>query len=303
MSETARGVLGANLSLLGAIVIWGSFFPLMAKLLQTWDPYSNAAGRAALGALALLAMATARHGTSVFRTRLPWRRVLALAVFGIASFNILMTLGVAIAGPISASIVATTGPVSAAVLGRVLYKSRIRPIIVVAATLAMAGGVCVAMGRGGTIADLRGGELLVLGASVSWLWYSMRINEWLADVPHLQATAITYLVAAVVLVLAVGAIGALGLHPLSIDLSAGSIALMVTVSLSATAIAVVLWLRGVKRLGVTVGAAYGNLVPVITVAAAAPFGIVPHALELVGGGIVIVGVMLAQWGTRRGNPL
>jgi drug/metabolite transporter (DMT)-like permease len=294
----AAGPLGANLSLLGAIAIWGSFFPLMAILLKTWDPLSNAAGRALLGAIVLSMMAGARHGWGGLPAGLPWRRVALLAVFGIVAFNVLMTLGVATAGPISAAIVATTGPVSAAVLSRIVYKTRIRPVIGIAALLAVLGGVCVAAGRGAGLGDIRGGELFVLGASVAWLWYSMRINEWLADVPPLQATAITYLVASAILVTAVALLGAFDLRPLRIDLSWGSIALMVTVAVSATSVAVVLWLRGVKRLGVTVGAAYGNLVPVIAVLAALPFGIVPHRLELVGGGIVILGVVLAQWGTR-----
>ena len=93
MAKGAGGVVRANLSLLGSIAIWGSFFPLLAHLLETWDPYSNAAARALLGALVLLALAVARHGVRIARTRWPWKRVLALAGCGIVGFNLLMTLG------------------------------------------------------------------------------------------------------------------------------------------------------------------------------------------------------------------
>lgn len=294
--DGARGVVRANLSFLGAIAIWGSFFPLMSHLLETWDPYSNAAARAVLGTLVLGALTMARHGVHAFAVRLPWRRVAALAVFGVVGFNLLMTLGIAHSGPISASIVATTGPISAAVLGRILYGRRIRPVLFLAAALAVAGGVSVALARGGGLVDLRGGELLVLAASIAWMWYSMRFGEWLGHVPQTQAATVTYGLGAIVLVLAVAVLGALGVTPLRIDLSAESMGLMVLVAVTSTAAAVLLWLDGVRRIGVTIGAAYGNLVPVVAVATAALFGIVPRPLELLGGLVVIAAVVLAQVG-------
>lgn len=295
-ADGARPRLVANLSLLGAIGIWGSFFPLLAYLLRTWDPYSNAAARAFLGALVLVALAVLRHGARGFTLRLPWRRVVVLAVFGIAIFNVFMTLGVAHAGPISASIVAATGPVSAAVLARILYKRRIRPVIVVGAILAVAGGVCVALARGGDAGDLRGGELLVFAGSVAWLWYSMRFNDWLGELPRLQATAVTYLVAAAILVGGTLVFHVVGGGAPRIDLSPESLGLLAFLALSSTAVAVLLWLHGVARLGVAVGAAYGNLVPLVTVAGAALFGIAPRPLEIAGGLVVIAGVVLAQLG-------
>jgi drug/metabolite transporter (DMT)-like permease len=299
MERSAIGrALAANASLAGAIAIWGSFFPLLAYLLETWDPYSNAAGRALLGSGVLGLVALARHGRRMFAVALPWRRIVPLALFGVVAFNLMMTLGVANAGPISASIVASTGPVAAAVLARVLYRRPIRPAIAVAAAMAVAGGVCVALARGGELADLRGGELLVLGASVAWLWYSMRFNDWLGGLPTFYVTWVIYAVGAVVLTVAVLVLAAFGISPLTIDTSAESVGLMVLVAATSTAAAVLLWLYGVGRLGVGVGAAYGNLVPVVTVAGAALFGIAPRPLELIGGVIVIAGVVVAQSGER-----
>ncbi|MGH6718235.1 MAG: DMT family transporter [Alphaproteobacteria bacterium] len=290
--------LVANGSLLGAIAIWGSFFPLLAYLLETWDPYSNAAGRALLGSGVLGLFALARHGRRVFAQPLPWRRIVPLALFGVVAFNLLMTLGVAHAGPISAAIVAATGPVSAAVLARVLYRQPIRPAVAVAAVMAVAGGACVALAHGGDMADLRGGELLVFGASVAWLWYSMRFNDWLGGLPTFYVTAATYAVGAAILTVAVLVLGAFGITEPMIDTSAESLGLMALVALTSTAVAVLLWLHGVGRLGVAVGAAYGNLVPVVTVAGAALFGITPRPLEVIGGLIVIAGVVVAQSGGK-----
>ncbi|MBM3585834.1 MAG: DMT family transporter [Alphaproteobacteria bacterium] len=296
--EGARGAMRANLCLIGSIAIWGSFFPLLAHLLETWDPYSNAAGRAALGAAVLAIMASMRRSPRPLATPLPWRRIVLLGVVGVAGFNLFMTLGIAHSGPISASIVATTGPISAAVLGRTLYGRRIAPIVGVAAALAVAGGLCVALAHGEGWDDLRGGELLVFAASVSWMWYSMRFGEWLGHVPQTVATAMTYGVGAVMLIVAALVLGALGVSPLRIDTGVESLGLMLVVAVSSTAVAVMLWLSGVARLGVTVGAAYGNLVPVVAVATAWATGTVPRGLELIGGLVVIAGVALTQLGPR-----
>jgi drug/metabolite transporter (DMT)-like permease len=295
--EAARGAVRANLCLMGSIAIWGSFFPLLAHLLETWDPYSNAAGRAALGAVVLAIMAGMRGSPRPRATApLPWRRIVLLGVVGVAGFNLFMTLGIAHSGPISASIVATTGPISAAVLGRILYGRRIAPIVGIAAALAVAGGLCVALAHGEGWDDLRGGELLVFAASVSWMWYSMRFGEWLGHVPQTLATAMTYGVGAALLIVAALVLGALGISPLRVDTGLESLGLMLVVAVSSTAIAVLLWLSGVARLGVTVGAAYGNLVPVVAVATAWATGTVPRGLELIGGLVVIAGVALTQFG-------
>lgn len=85
----------ATASLLGAVTIWGTFFPLVAVLLRTWDPLPNSAVRLVTGAAVLVPVLVARHGFRALLGPLPWRRVLALSVVGIAGYNLTMTWGVA----------------------------------------------------------------------------------------------------------------------------------------------------------------------------------------------------------------
>jgi drug/metabolite transporter (DMT)-like permease len=293
------GAMVATASLLGAVAIWGTFFPLVAILLRTWDPLPNSAVRLVTGAAVLVLVLVARHGFRALLGPLPWRRVLALSFVGIAGYNLTMTWGVAWSGPISASIVATAGPVIAALMQRAMYGTRLSRKVLLAATLAVAGGVCVALAGGGGLGDLRGGEILILAASATWLWYSMRMQDWFPGEAQERLTAVTYVVGSLGVSLAAILVGGLDLGPSRVDLSTNSLLLILGVGVSSTAIAVTLWLKGVARLGITVAAVWGNLVPFVTVLSSAALGIAPRPFEIVGGLVVIAGVVLVQRGGRK----
>jgi drug/metabolite transporter (DMT)-like permease len=293
-----RAPFVAHASLFGAAMIWGSFFPLIAVLLRTWDPYANAAGRSVFAAAVLAAILLVRNGPSAFRGPFPWRRLAILALIGVAGFNICTSLGVAHAGPVSAALVATTNPVCAAFLAWAMQGAVPRRGVFVAAAFAVAGGVIVAMAREDDT-EFRGGEILILAASVAWLWYSIKVSAWFGDRPQAQVMALTYGLSAVYLVLLTPLLGLAGISTLEIDTSAQSLGLMLLVAVSSVALAVNLWLYGVRRLGVTVAAIYGNLVPVFAILVAIPLGTTPRTLEIVGGAVILVGVLIVQLGARR----
>src|SRR5207247_2383938 len=75
------------------------------------------------------------------------------------------------------------------------------------------------------------------------------------------------------------------------------LALLVFVTLGATLTGVVCWNFAVGRLGVIIATLYLNLLPVIGMITAAAIGRPPTAMQLIGGGIVNVG--LAQLQLRR----
>jgi len=75
------------------------------------------------------------------------------------------------------------------------------------------------------------------------------------------------------------------------------LSLLAFVTLGSTLIGIVCWNIAVARLGVIIASLYLNLLPVIGMITAAVIGRPPTAMQLVGGGIVIVG--LAQLQLRR----
>jgi drug/metabolite transporter (DMT)-like permease len=186
--------------------------------------------------------------------------------------------------------------VIAAPMQRAIYRTRLSREVLVAAALAVAGGVRAALAGG--LGDLRGGESLILAASATWLWYSMRMQDRFPGEAQERLTAVTYVVGSLGVSLAAFLVGGLDLGPSRVDLSAGPLLLILGVGVSSTAIAVTLWLEGVARLGITVAAVWGNPVPFVTVLSSAALGIAPRPFEIVGGLVVIAGVVLVRRGGR-----
>ncbi len=86
--------------------------------------------------------------------------------------------------------------------------------------ISTAGGVFAVFAGGGTVAEFRGGEILMVVANVIWTWYSMMAQRWLAGYSQLQITALTILTGLVGVFGVLAAVGAAGLVQLRVDLSA-----------------------------------------------------------------------------------
>ena len=110
-----RGLVIANLGLLTMIFFWGSFFPVVERVLQGWDPLSATAGRHVTAALALTVVALLTERRLPFRRDLPWGRLLLLAVIGFVLSSICMSMSVELSGGVGAAVVSATNPISAAI--------------------------------------------------------------------------------------------------------------------------------------------------------------------------------------------
>ena len=86
----------------------------------------------------------------------------------------------------------------------------------------------------------------------------------------------------------------------SMTLSAKSLPLVLFAGLFASALAPGLWIHGLQRLGAEKTAVLMNLVPLFTaVLAIGLLGETLHLYHAVGGGLILLGIALAQWQPAR----
>jgi drug/metabolite transporter (DMT)-like permease len=165
-----------------------------------------------------------------------------------------------------------------------------------ALALAVAGGLLVRFsGSGvGLRPDLRGGELLLVLGAGCWAWYSLACQRWLVGMSQLRITAVTFLPGTLFLALAYVAATGLGLTRTSTVRLAPDLALVTWAAVSASCAGVLLWHRGVSRLGLPMCALYLNTVPFVSVLVTIAFGVVPTWLQVLGGLFVVAGVLQAQ---------
>lgn len=287
-------LLAGGGSLVNAMV-WGSMVPLTALLLAAFDPYVLATARY-LVALPFLWLLVVWRGENPFVAGAPAWRVMALGS-GMAAFSILYTVGIGLSNPITASVILTCGPIVASIMTRVLLKTPFDRALLVALPLTVTGAIVVVLGTPGRSADgmgFRGGELLLVLAQTCWHWYTIKAQLWLRHLGQIRLSAVTSTAAAIWLGVLLAGLAAIGAVPSWSWPGLDMILLLVWVSVSGVAFAIVLWNYSASVLGVPVAALYLNLQPFFAALTAAAIGVSPTWLQILGGLIVLAGVLYIQ---------
>ena len=286
-------------------ILWGTMVPTITHLLKTWDPLFLAAlrylggGPALLPALWLMRPAA---GTQTARQVAQWRLGL-LGIIGVGAYAGLYTLGVAHANPITAAILSAASPAVATVTDRVIFGRRLDRRMIPGLLLAMGGCVLatVDFSRAGSPFDLRGGEILILAAFACWSWYSSAAQRWLDGWSQLRISSTTMTIGGValtVIYLIVAAFGGVSFPPPAPPTTTDWLVLVWLV-LVLVSIGVLLWNFGVKRSGVVTASLYLNLTPIVAILILALGGTAPNTQQVIGGGMVILGILWAELATIR----
>ena len=283
------------------MALWGSVIPLLSHLLERWDPYLLTVLRNLLAVPVVWLLLWMLERRQTLPVSVGWPRLLMLGT-ALMAHGYLYTLGIAWSNVITAAVISACSPLTAGLVGWLVFRTPPSRPERLAVVLAIVGGlVAVIDWTSGPVPRLalRGGELLILAASVSWAWYSMASQRWLAGVSQLRITGLTLAASAALMsmgyVLLLTAGVATG-PPAVLAADAGLIAFAV---LGPVVGGLFLWNYGVSRLGVLVASMYTNFIPVVAIGIGIAMGTDARPGQLVGGLLVIAGVVQAQ--LRRRN--
>lgn len=138
------------------------------------------------------------------------------------------------------------------------------------------------------------GELMMLAAAASYALYGVLTKRWSIPLPNWQSLYMQIIFGVVLLLPNF-------LLTENVSLNAGNIPLVLFAGIPASIIAPFVWILGVMRLGASKAALFMNLTPVFTAVIAIVFLHEPlHSYHIIGGGITLIGVFLAQ---RLQKPL
>lgn len=138
------------------------------------------------------------------------------------------------------------------------------------------------------------GELMMFAASASYALYGVLTKRWAIPLPNWQSLYIQILFGVLLLTpdFFAAADVSLNLHNIPLILFAG---------IPASIIAPFLWIQGVQRMGANTATIFMNLTPIFTAIIAVLFLHESlHSYHFIGGGITLLGVLLAQ---RLRTPL
>lgn len=272
-------------------VIWGVNFSVVKYGTQVMEPLAYNALRMAIGCAVLMVFALWRPGMRAStRDRL---QLMALGVLGHCLYQVLFINGIARTRAGTASLVVAASPAVVALVARAYGHEKLPLRAVVGIALSITGVVLV---LGGTIsadgASHLVGDLMILAAVVAWAFYTTLLLPFTKRVDALRLAAWTLLGGVLPLVVIASPAlwrtdwGAVTPLTWSAVLYSGLMAMVV---------AYLLWYRGVKEIGATRTAMFGNLQPIVALLVAwIALAEVPTAFQGAGAATVIGGLYLSR---------
>ena len=289
---TTRARHLAELAILLVMLTWGANVVAVKAALSDVPPILFAFLRFGTAFLVLLAVLRWREGS----VGLPRRDVLPLLLLGLAGFGLYQDLWATALGRTTASnsaLITAATPVSTMLIAAAVGSDTLSPAKLIGAFIGFSGVVAVvAATHGFGFTGASAGDLMTLGATISWACYVAFGAPVLRR--HSPLRMATW---------AIG-FGCLGMLPFaawqatSFDVSrihAGTVGLWLFCALLAAAAANVVMFEAIKVLGPTRAMLFQFLIPAFAVAMAAVFlGEVIVAGQVAGGAVIVLGILVAR---------
>jgi len=295
----AASRLGLYAKLVLVAVFWGGMYTAGRILARLVPHFTAATLRFAVAAVILIALVRAREGGLPRLDRREAALVLALALTGVFFFNLLFFGSLERIGAGRGALIMALNPLGIAVGAWLLFHARMTPVRWAGIALAILGAaVVVSRGELATLAEgaIGLGELLMMGAALCWVAYTLIGRPVMTRMSPLGATAWAAVVGTPLLAAcaaferpwtALAAMPADGWWAVAY------------LGVFGTVLAFLWFNEGVQRIGPTRAGVFINLVPVFGVAIGAfVLGEVVPASLVLGGVMVIAGVTLANQPAR-----
>jgi len=289
---TARALPAVYGKLTLMALFWGGTF-IGGRIASAEMPAVTAAlWRYALAIAALLVIAYALEGGLARPTPRQWIGVVLLGATGVFVFNLCFMYALAHMTASRASLIMALNPAVTLLAAAIFLHEHLTRNKVLGIAMALAG-VAVVLGHGNPLHLVGGGigiaELVMFGCPLSWAANTLIARRMLPAMSPIASTTWSAITGTVMLAAVAAFTGAI--VPEGVSWRAW--AAIVFLAIFGTAIALVLFYDGVRRIGAARTSVFINLVPVFAVALGVMLlGEPLEASMLVGGALVIGGIFL-----------
>ena len=284
------------IKLLLTAIFWGGTFVAGRALAGEVAPFESAFFRFLFASIILVVAIYRTEGGIKFGSLRNFLIATVLALLGVVSYNFFFFAGLELVTASRASLIIANNPVLIALLSALVFKDKLSIRQIVGIFLSLFGAVVV-ISRGDLSlisAEFGRGEFLFLGCVASWVSYSLFCKIAMKDISPMLAVTHSSLVGAVVFSIPSISSGMLSNVP---NYSLGAWGSLFYLGFFGTALGVLWYNQGIKKLGPGVAGLCINFVPVSAVILAwLILGETPTKSLLIGGSLVVLGVLL----TRKG---
>ena len=279
-----------DLLVLGATAIWSVNVVVVKLALHDSGPLTYSTLRYLVGGAVLLGLALWLDGPLPRLPRSDWWLLAALALSGVLINQSSFTGSLALTNADNVAMISGTTPLLVALWVALRQRSRFRARVWVGLAVGLLG-LFLVVGAGAAAWSGWLGVVVALGNPVSWAVYLILLPRLLGRYRPLALAAMINLLGAAML-LPFGVAEAVVQRPEPV---VGWLGLLAFSSLGAVGLTTWMYLPGVRRLGPARTAVYSYLQPFLTLLAALVImgePILP--LQLLGGAVMLVGVMLGR---------
>lgn len=299
---SSRPTFGAtDAGLLLMAVIWGINYSVLKTGIRTLEPFAFNGMRVALAAVVLGLLSFALR-----KDRWPVRKdvwqLLALGLIGNGLYQLFFILGLARTRAGIASLVVAAGPAYIALISHLMGRERLPTRGWVGIGMQLVGVGCVVGSTHGL--DASGSAMIgaayIAAGSVMWAIFSVFLQPYTARAHPIHLSSITMASGATfLLIVASPALRALDVSTIQ-PIEWGAV---VYSGLGALVVAYLLFYQGVRVLGPTKTAMYGNLQPVIAISVAwIMLHEQPTGWQLVGAAFIMGGLLISRSASTTPAP-
>ena len=273
-----NSLLTTYLKLLLMALFWGGTFVAGRSLAGEVGPLSAAFLRFAMASVLLLCVAHKREKTMPIPRGRQLVAILLLGLTGISLYNYFFFSGLHHIEAGRAAVIIANNPIILAVLSALVFREKLTPQKIVGILLSVSGAIVV-ITKGHPFSLLHEGvgpgEILIAGAVVSWVAYSMIGKTVMANLSPLLS--VTYSVVAGTLMLVIPA-GLEGVFQAMLTYGPWQWIALFYLAFFGTVLGFVFYYEGINTIGPTRAALFINFVPVSAVLSG--FVILGEALTL-----------------------
>lgn len=286
--------LKSTLMLSVVVFLWGSSFTLLKLGLEETPPITLAFLRFLIVLPLLIAFTYSQDRHAFGRIFLKdWKIFSILGLAGVTFYHVFQNLGLQFTTASNSSLIISANPVFIALLDHFYLRERITLKRVFGITLAFLGVILVirplewSLNPTGVI-----GDLLSLGAALSWAFYSVLGRKTLSDHSAVKTTVFSFIYGTLFLFLT-----AFALEKPTLPISVWLWFLLLILSLFCSGLAYLFWYKALEDVSATKAGVFLFFLPIVSVSVA--HFVLSEALDIffaLGALLVMAGVIITERG-------
>jgi len=289
-NETLKAVVLLNI----AGLLWGGNMILGRYLADFLGPWSIVSTRLVIGGCIFILLLMQTGELKKIKHITNWWTFIALAITGVIFFQSLLYYGLRLTTSTNAGLINSLTPLLTAFMAAAFLKEKLNYHHWVAAAVTIFGLLFI-LGEGDLTnllqLNLNVGDLLVLGAVISWVVYSLIAKKAMVGMSPLLLTALGVLLSLVVVI-------PLGIYEASViqtpHLTVNALWALIFISIGPTVLSLLFWNKGMKVIGPSRASLFLNTVPVYIIIINAVFlGVMPYQYQIIGMVLIFAGSFYA----------